>query len=327
MHYVSHINRATKKTPKVSKLSLMTRCLVTGGIGMLASAPALAGPPFSNIEGVSGGGLNATADIANPIAKPGEGLDGSSVIGKPQAGVWYVNLPDSDLTWTAVSAQMSFYNRLEVGFSQSNVDVSKATGEGSINFNTLTTKLQLIKPGQFGALTPAFSVGYIYKNTDNATKTPGGERLYADDSGGDYYAVLSETFYENVGSPLPIDVNVGIRRTKSYLMGVEGFGDDWDTQPFASLAIGLPTPQFMPGHMALGYEWADSTDVGDDRLGRPMKTGRMYDVSLLWLPTPKLSFMAIYLNAGSDDIYDGLEAGENPSELGSGFVLTTQYQF
>lgn len=319
--------------PKIRKMSLITRCLVTGGIGMLASAPALAGPPFSNIEGVSGGGLNVTAEIANPIAKPGEGLNGSSVVGIPQAGVWYVNLPDSNLTWTALSAQMSFFNRFEVGLSHSNVDASKATGAGSVNFTTITAKLQVIKPGQFGALTPAFAVGYINKNTDNATMIPsfvpgiGGTRLYPDDSGGDYYAVLTETFYKNVGLPLPISLNVGMRRTKAYLMGVEGFGQKWDNPYFASIGIGLPAPQFMTGHMALGAEYADSSNVGYDRLGRPMKTSRMYDITLAWLPTPKLTFVAAYLNTGSKNIYDGLKAGQNPSQLGAGFVLTAQYQF
>lgn len=311
----------------------MTRCLVAGGLSILASVPALAGVPLSNIEGASGGGLNPSAEIANPIANPGEGLDGSSVVGKPQFGVWYVNFPDSDLSWTAASAQMSFYNRLEVGFSHSNVDASEATGEGSVKFNTLTAKLQLIAPGQFGALTPAFSVGIMHKDTDNSTKIPevvpgiGGTRLYPDDSGNDYYVALTETFYKNVGLPLPILVNVGMRRTKGYLMGVEGFGDEWDNPYFASLAIGLPTPKFVPGHMALGFEYADSSNVGEDRLGRDMKTGRIYDVTLTWFPTPKLSFLASYINAGSDNIYDGLEAGKNPKELGSGFVLSSQYQF
>jgi len=48
---------------------------------------------------------------------------------------------------------------------------------------------------------------------------------------------------------------------------------------------------------------------------------------LAWLPTPKLTFVAAYLNNGSDNIYDGIEAGQNPSQLGDGFVLTAQYQF
>jgi hypothetical protein len=321
------------KTPKIKKISLITRCLVTAGVGMLASAPALAGAPFSNIEGVGGGGLNPNAEVANPIPESGVGLNGSSVVGIPQAGVWYVNLPDSNLTWTAVSAQMSFFNRVEVGLSQSNVDASEATGEGSVKFTTITAKVQLIAPGQFGALTPAFSVGYINKNTDNATKIPsfvpgiGGTRLYPDDSGGDYYAVLSETFYKNVGLPLPIHVVAGMRRTKAYLVGVDGFGEKWDNPYFASIGVGLPAPKFMTGHLALGAEYADSTNVGRDRLGRPMKTARMYDVTLAWLPTPKLTFVAAYLNNGSDNIYDGIEAGQNPSQLGDGFVLTAQYQF
>jgi len=319
--------------PKLRKNLPMARCLVTAGIGMLASAPAFAGPPFANIEGVSGGGLNVTAEIANPITKPGEGLNGSSVVGMPQVGLWYVNLSDSDLTWTAQSAQMSFFNRFEVGLAHSNVDASKATGEGSVNFNTITAKLQVIKPGQFGALTPAFSVGYIHKETDNATKIPdvvpgiGGTRLYRDDKGDDYYVALTETFYENVGLPLPVTLNVGMRWTQAYLMGVEGFGNDWDNPYFASIAIGLPTPEFIPGHMALGYEYADSSNVGEDRLGRPMKTSRMYDITLAWLPTPKLSFLASYLNNGSDNIYDGIESGQNPRQLGDGFLLSAQYHF
>ncbi|WP_133483605.1 DUF3034 family protein [Halomonas ventosae] len=280
-----------------------------------------------------GGGINPSAEIANPIAKPGEGLNGSSVVGMPQVGLWYVNLSDSDLTWTAESAQMSFFNRFEVGLSHSDVDASKATGEGSVNFNTITAKLQVIQPGQFGALTPAFAVGYMHKDTDNATKIPdavpglGGSRLYPDDSGDDYYVALTETFYDNVGLPLPVTLNVGMRWTKGYLMGVDGFGNDWDNPYFASLAIGLPTPKFVPGHMALGAEYADSSDVGEDRLGREMKTSRMYDIALAWLPTPKLTLQAIYLNNGSDNIYDGLEAGQNPIKLGDGFVLSTQYHF
>ncbi|TDO01107.1 hypothetical protein [Halomonas ventosae] len=32
----------------------IARCLVTAGIGMLASAPAFAGLPFANVEGASG---------------------------------------------------------------------------------------------------------------------------------------------------------------------------------------------------------------------------------------------------------------------------------
>jgi hypothetical protein len=46
-----------------------------------------------------------------------------------------------------------------------------------------------------------------------------------------------------------------------------------------------------------------------------------------WLPTPNLTILAFYLNTGSDNIYDGLENGENPKSLGDGWVGTLQYKF
>ncbi len=315
--------------------TISRRCcfvLALGG-GVVVSMSAFAGPPFSTLQGVGGGGLNPTAFVANPIKKAGGGLNGSNIVGKPQFGYWHISLPDSSITWDGIAADMSFYNRLEVGLSHTLVNATKATGAGVVNFQILTAKLQLIKENQLFLLMPAISAGILSKNTDSSPKIPtfvpvlGGSKLYPNNKGEDYYIVASENFYKNVGLPLPVSVTVGERWTKGYLIGFAGYGTQRASFPFGSIGIGLPAPSFLSGYLGLGVEYLGSYNVGYDRLGRIMKNHSIYGVSLAWMPTPKFTVVVAYLNTGPTNLYEALASGVNAESLGAGWGVSLQYQF
>jgi len=136
---------------------------------------SFAGAPFTNVEGVGGGGLNPSANLAGAIRYPGGGLNGSNIVGKPNIAYWYVGIPSSDIFWNIFATNISFFNRLELGMSQSFADVSDpmekaglaSVTDSTIHFSTYSAKLQLLKDGQFHPLVPAFSAGVIHKSTDN----------------------------------------------------------------------------------------------------------------------------------------------------------------
>ena len=89
--------------------------IVVSFMGMSA-LPAVAGPPFTNIEGVGGVALNPLAFVANGIKADGTGLFGSTVVSKPNVGYWHIGLGDSDINWEAVGANMSLWNVLDIGY-------------------------------------------------------------------------------------------------------------------------------------------------------------------------------------------------------------------
>ncbi|MBC7196741.1 MAG: DUF3034 family protein [Deferribacterales bacterium] len=295
---------------------------------------SFAGAPFTNVEGVGGGGLNPSANLAGAIHEPGGGLNGSNIVGKPNIAYWYVGIPSSDIFWNIFATNISFFNRLELGMSQSFANVSDpmekaglaGATDSTIHFSTYSAKLQLLKDGQFHPLVPAFSAGVIHKSTDNKLA----DSLFRDDSSQDFYIVFDKLLYKNVGLPMPVSLNFGVRWTKGYSLGLQGFGNDYDEEIFGSIAVFLPWPENFPGkHLILSSEYRGKTNVGEDRHGRTMKNGRMFDVTLVWEATEKLSFIASYLNAGgSDDIYESSNNfHKNAKSLGHSMVFSVQYQF
>ena len=98
--------------------------LLVGGLFVLGDmSTALAGPPLTNVEGVGGVALNPLAYVANPIGKDETGMFGSTVVSKPNIGAWHISLPDSDINWEAAGINISFFNRIEIGYSHESVDI------------------------------------------------------------------------------------------------------------------------------------------------------------------------------------------------------------
>ena len=286
-------------------------------------------PTCLNLEGINGCGLNPEAYLTNPIGE-GEGLDGSKVVGKPKFSYWHVNLGASDLDWDAISGSMTFYDRLEVGVSRNMLDLNEFSYPpnkpdlmtDTINLDSLSAKLQLIKENQFlDRIMPALSAGVLYKDTDFDKASD----IYDDDSGFDYYAVASKNIH---ALPLPISLTAGIRSTKKHLMGALGFGDERDEFFFGNLQVVFPTPNFIPSTFLIGGEYVGPTDVGENKAHNfDFENHEMYDIHLAWAPTHHFWIVGSYLNTGDDDVYDYRNKGKHPQGFGGGWVTSFQYRF
>ncbi len=279
------------------------------GMGLLTVLVVLAfvsevfaGPPLTNAEGVGGCALNPFAYVANPIKEGETGIQGSQYIGYPQIGLWkiglYDNKPVGRIDWFTIGVNISFFNRLEIGYSHEYVDIENVKNVGKDN---LTAKLNLIREGDFGVkLLPAVSVGAIYKTTSfNAD----------DDSDVDYYVVATKMFGD---LPVPVMLNAGLLFTKGIVRGVLGFGDDRDTVFFGN----IETVLFKKFIVGWEYEAKVDTELDD----QDVRTYAMWEAHLAYMPTADLMLVVSYAYTGDKD-HDGEYA------FGNAYVLSLQYTF
>ncbi len=265
-----------------------------------------AGPPLTNAEGVGGCALNPFAYVANPIKEGETGIQGSQYIGYPQIGIWKIGLYDSKpvgrIDWLALGANISFFNRVEVGYSHEYVDIENLSDGGkNIGKDNLSIKINLIREGDFGVkLLPAVSVGAIYKTTSfNAD----------DDSDVDYYVVATKMFGD---LPVPVMLNAGLLFTKGIVRGVLGFGDDRDTVFFGNIETVL-FKKFIVG-------WEYEAKVDTELNGQDVRTHAMWEAHLAYMPTADLMLVVSYAYTGDKD-HDGEYA------FGNAYVLSLQYTF
>ncbi|MDO9042899.1 MAG: DUF3034 family protein [Desulfocapsaceae bacterium] len=275
----------------------------------MSALPAVAGPPFTNIEGVGGVALNPLAFVANGIKADGTGLFGSTVVSKPNIGYWHIGLGDSDINWEAVGANMSFWNVLEIGYGHEFVSIDDVT---NVEKNNFSAKVNFLKEGDWY---PALAVGAIYKDTNFTVTT--------DDSDYDYYAVASKHLMD---LPMPIVLSAGVVSTKGYVRGVLGFGDDRDEAFFGNFEI-LPTkkmdgcPEILKG-LIVGIDYLDGTTVGTD-----LDTHAVWNAHVAWM-YKELTLIAAYVDSGSDEVRDFATGhGGLPTKFGDGWCLSMQYQF
>ena len=101
-------------------------------IGWQFPGSAFAGVPLNNLEGVGGIAFNPLAYLANAgskwkkeppadaAAKEKKGVFDDirllNNVSKPQAGAWYVRLPQAHVDWTALGTAFSLYDRVEVSY-------------------------------------------------------------------------------------------------------------------------------------------------------------------------------------------------------------------
>ncbi len=275
----------------------------------LTAVPALAGPPFTNIEGVGGVALNPLAFVSNSIKCEGGGLAGSNIVSRPNIGTWHIGLGDSDIDWESIGANISFWGRIELGYGHEFVSIDPVTNVDKDNYSI---KANFLKEGDWY---PALAVGAIYKDTDFT--------VTGDDTGTDYYAVASKHFMD---LPMPVVLSAGVVSTEGYVRGVLGFGDDRDEAFFGNFEI-LPTtkmaacPEILKG-IIVGIDYLDSTKVGTG-----LETHSVWNGHVAWMHKG-LTLIAAYVDSGDDEVYDFVDGKRGlPTAFGDGWCLSMQYQF
>jgi hypothetical protein len=274
-------------------------------LGFIAVSTAHAGAPFNNLEGVGGVAYNPLAYLAGSKSNDPDkaGIDNSPIgevtryFGKPQFGVWYVNLSDVRVNWFATGVSDTILDRVEVSYGFENVNQVDAK---SHNKQNIGAKL-LVLPENFNdwKFLPAVSIGGIYKYTDNVL---GGKTLH---DGWDGYLVASKTITE---LPVPVIVSGGVLLTNSYATGVFGYDKQSRLTGIANVDV------VLPGNLVAGFEYKQGPDFNS------FKNADYWDVHLAWLANKNLSLIAAYTYAG--DNKSTKETG-----LGNGFVISAQYAF
>lgn len=278
--------------------------------GILWASSALAGPPLTNVEGVGGVALNPMAYVANPVKDGGSGLLGNGVVSKPQLGIWNVGLTETDINWTAMGGNISFYNRVELGYSHEFVDVQ---GVQNIDKDNISLKVNLVKEGDFGVdLMPAISAGLIYKDTqfDKAS--------LRDHTGVDYYLVATKMI---PGLPVPVILNAGVLSTKGYVRGVLGFGNHRDLAFFGNIETIL-FKKFI-----VGWEYEQDADVGKVVHGSNAKFGThsMWEAHVAYMYDDNLMLVVSGAYTGDKNSVGPFEEGQ--AAFGGAYVLSLQYAF
>lgn len=276
--------------------------------------PAVAGPPFTNIEGVGGVALNPLAFVANGVKSDDGGLFGSGIVSKPNLGYWHIGLEDQDnddrdIDWEAVGGNISFFNMIEVGYGHEFVSIDNVTNADK---NNVSVKVNFLPEGDWY---PALAAGAIYKHTSFT--------VTGDDNDFDYYGVASKHFMD---IPTPIVLSAGVISTKGYVRGVLGFGEDRDETFFGNFEI-LPTmkmdvPDVLKG-IIIGIDYLGEVDAGNG-----LETNYVWNAHIAWM-NDNLTLIAAYVNSGSDEVGDfvgGMRTGL-PTAFGDGWCISMQYAF
>lgn len=266
----------------------------------LVSTVSFAGVPLNNLEGVGGIAFNPLAYTAGTnIEKTNEDngeLSYQDIFTKPQFGIWYVNLGDVSVDWTAIGVAESFFKkRLEISYG---FETIAPTGE-NIHKHNIGAKVLILEENFKGLkFVPAVSVGTIWKTTSGAV--PG-----VSSSGFDYYAVATKLITE---LPRPVLLSAGVLSTQGYVTGVFGFDGSREQTLFGNVDI-LPVP-----NVAVGFEYKQGAHFD------AFKNADYWDAHVAWFVNPNLTLVGAFVNAG--DSKSTKEAG-----LGNGVVLSAQYAF
>lgn len=260
------------------------------------------GVPLVNLEGVGGVAFNPLAYLANPVqVQDDEDLSEiSKLIGKPQLGVWYVDLGDVGVDWTSFGFAQTLFDRLELSYGR---EVIASDGFETITKNNFGAKYLLFEENSSGNnWFPAISIGAIGKHTkDNPYKNSANVKS----SGYDIYIVatkLSKDFY------VPTLVSGGLIYTNSRATGVFGYADDFSLRWFGNVDFVLTED------VAVGFEYKQgaSYDGWED--------ADYWETHLAWFVNPDTTLVLAYVNAGNHE--SSSEVG-----LGDGLVLSLQYAF
>ena len=195
---------------------------------VLGSSLSSAGVPFTNLEGVGGVAFN-------PLAYPAGTRQEGRVFAGPQVGLWYVNLGEVSVDWTAIGFAETLFGRVEISYGYETI----APEGKNVHKSSVGAKLLLLEENLGGRkFVPAVALGTIWKT---ASGTPPG----VDSSGFDYYAVATKLVTE---APKPILLSAGVLSTEGRVTGVFGFDEDRKQTLFANIDF-LPRP-----NVAVGFE-------------------------------------------------------------------------
>ncbi len=282
--------------------------MITAAAVLWSSSLAQAKPPLTNVEGVGGCALNPLAYLANNLAPGEKGLLGNGSISLPQLGIWNVRLTDTSINWFAVGANISLFNRVELGYSHEFVDIEDLSE--TVDKDNFSLKLNLVQEKGFGIeFMPAVSVGAIWMNSDADDSLP-----LDDTSDYDIYAVATKMV---PGLPFPMILNAGVRNTKSYVRGVLGFGDDRDWLFFGNVETIL-FKKFI-----VGWEYQQEAEVGDvfkGEKGAENTTHSMWEFHIAYMYDDHLMLVGSYAYTGDSD-------SSHQAALDDGYVLSLQYAF
>ena len=284
-------------------------------LGLLASfvsgqfsGISYAGVPLNNLEGVGGIAFNPLAYLANAGSQwkketPGTGKEnniGSKFlenVSKPQAGAWYVRLPQSHVDWTALGTAFSAFDRAEFSYGWEAV---AQHGARTIYKNNFGTKFLLLNEnaGDHNFI-PAISIGGILKNTDivpaNKTKH----------TGFDAYLVATKLIKE---MPLPVLLSGGLLATNSRTTGVFGYDPNYRFTWFANADL------IVLKNLAVGYEYKQGAKFNG------WHDADYQDIHAAWFINDKWTLVGAW-------VYAGKAKGAQEVGLGDGFTASLHYAF
>lgn len=276
-------------------------------LGLAAFGAAFAGVPLNNLQGTGGIAFNPLAYTAG-LPWEGESTNApNGIVSKPQVGTWFTHLGDSGVSWTAASAAFTVLDRLEVSGGYGLVDAYKY-GDSSINTYNVGAKLRILDEDAFETTwVPAIAVGGVYKYTDSRTV----KLLGLDNDGFDVYAAASKLITQ---TPVPVLVSAGVLLSDEVVNGIVGH-NDYDVVGFGNI-------DFIPAeNVAFGVEYKQGVNAGDG-----IRNHDYYDLHVAYFATKQLTLVGAFVTTGDKD---GFYRHGSAKDLGvgSGFVLSAQYQF
>ena len=275
------------------KKHIWTKSFLT--ILTLAAVTAFGGVPLNSLDGAGGIAFNPLAYTS------GLKLENSEWITKPQAGAWYVKLPESNIEWSSYSLSLSVADRVELSYAFNLVN-ARDYGDNNIEANTVGVKIRLLDENAFDtAWVPSLSIGVKYRHTDSNTT----DLFGLEHSGANYYIVATKLITQ---LPLPVLVSAGLQRSDEVVYGVVGH-NHYGTGFFANIDV-LPSE-----NVAIGVEYRQGINVGDH-----IENADYWNGHVAWFVTKQLTLVGAYVSTGNKDKHKKLGVGD-------GFVLSAQYQF
>ena len=210
---------------------------------IISATTVFGGVPLNSLDGAGGIAFNPLAYTA------GGKLEDNDWITKPQLGVWYVKLSDSNISWSSYSISLTAANRVEFSYAFNLVN-ARDCGENSIEANSLGVKIRLLDENAFDtAWIPSIAIGAVYRHTDSATTGLFG----LSHSGIEYYAVATKLITQ---LPRPVLLSAGVQRSDEVVYGMVGH-NHYGTSVFANVDV-LPAD-----NVAVGVEYRQGIDAGD----------------------------------------------------------------
>jgi hypothetical protein len=259
-----------------------------------------AGVPLNNVEGAGGVAFNPLAYPAGnqndePNKSNGPLLE-QIFTGKPQFGVWYVNLSDSKIDWATFSIAQTAFRRLELSYGY---EIVSTTFQDIQKHNFGAKLLVLEENFKNWSFAPAVSVGTIYKHT--SFDTPAG----VDSADFDFYVVATKFIKK---APKPVLLSGGLLSTKGRTLGVLGFDKHRDEVLFGNIDV------MFRENLAVGFEYRQGANFS------VWEDADYWETHLAWFVNKNLTFVGAYVNAGN-------HRSTSKVGLGDGIVLSVQYAF